>query len=235
MSGKVAAKDELIGFSYIRSNCDEINKVHNLSLAIPKVIILIIIEYFKSIFEWDAEKCCEDVIISNNNLNIRCEVARNRTCLAKNLLSSNEYSQVIWEITIIDTDPDNYLCVAMGYVEYQEDIKKSIKSYEVWLGSNEYQCSMYIDAWTESQRFTKHFCGLETDYDQRWLSANVTVNDRLKIQFDFVKKECSFYWNDEFVAILHDRLPDKIYPALSCGYVCEYECTKWELFYNKHL
>ena len=38
-------KNELIGFGYAKSECDEINKAHNTSLMIPDGIILIIIEY----------------------------------------------------------------------------------------------------------------------------------------------------------------------------------------------
>ena len=69
------------------------------------------------------------------------------------------------------------------------------------------------------------------------LSNDVKVNDYARIVFDMTTKDCSFYWNGEFLDILHYTLPKKLFPAISCqcpiiSYVgvclCELECTKWE-------
>ena len=63
-------KNDLIVFGYAKSECDEINKKHNTSLMIPDGIILIIIEYFKNVFEWDPDQCDNPLIITNDGLTL---------------------------------------------------------------------------------------------------------------------------------------------------------------------
>ena len=228
-------RNRLIGFSYIRLNCDEINTKYSTSLRVPKEIIFIIIEYFQNLFEWDHQKCSQDMIISNDNLTIKSAMDGNRTFLAKNLLSSDEFKKVNWEITMRDLgDRRNYLYIAMGYVEYQQDIKKSVSRYEVtWLGENEYQCSIFVDG-SESSLFKKYHRGLVKTVKYDPVLADDVLNGTFEIRFDFIQKKCSFYYNGKFVATFHDELPEKLYPAMSCYGVHKFECTKWELFYDKH-
>ena len=229
-------KSTLIGFGYIRINCREINNKNNTSFIFPIAIIPIIIEYFQNVFEWDLEKCTRGngMIITNNGLTVKSMIEENRTICAKNLLSSDEYTNINWEITLRDFTFNNHpsdirLCFAMGFIEYHKDIKKSI---EYFLGSKKHQLCIYIDE--EKESFQKYHGGrtAKKDYEE-FKPKNVRKNDKFEIKFNFIKKECSFYWNDKFVAVLHDKLPDKLYPALSCYSQHEFECTKWELFYCK--
>ena len=99
------------------------------SLIVPKVIIYIIIAYFKAVFEWDPEKGSSGLMISNNNLTVKLDHHGNKTVLAKHAISVDECSVAIWEITIRDFPKymyADYLCIAMGYVEYQPQMTKFI-------------------------------------------------------------------------------------------------------------
>ena len=106
------SKYKLIGFSYIRRHCDDINQKYNASIIFPKDIIFIIIEYLQNAFEWDPEKSTQGTIISNNNLSVRYEKHRNGTFFAKNVLSSDECNTANWEITIRDVGNYTTVCIS---------------------------------------------------------------------------------------------------------------------------
>ena len=99
-----------------------------------------------------------------------------------------------------------------------------------WLGENQYQCSLSIEA-AQVNGFHKYHRQQLTKYPEFRVN-DVKINDKFEIRFDFVKKECSVYWNGKFISILHDKLPDKLYPAASCCMPHEFECTKWQLLYK---
>ena len=167
MSTQLEHKNKLIAFSYIRLSCNEINKKHNVLLTIPNVIISIIIEYFKAVFEWDPEKCSDGFIILNDDsTKTETKTHGNQVILAKHAISLDECSVANWEITVRDFPGahskkvykhGNYICMAMGYVEYQQDMSKSIRSYNgSWIGGGVYQCSMTIEAHPHFFKFAKY-------------------------------------------------------------------------------
>ena len=57
--------------------------------------------------------------------------------------------------------------------------------------------------------------------------------DRYALLFDFEERNVSCYYNDTFVDIIHDDLPDKVVPAMSLytdlDKKAKVVCTKWEI------
>ena len=96
---------------------------------------------------------------------------------------------------------------------------------------------MYIHAYDSDYEdevpFRKYHDGNYTPYNE-WNSNEIIANDTFEIRFDFKSKSCSFHYNGKFVCILHDKLPEKLYPAIACAIKAEFECTKWDLSYSKH-
>ena len=157
-----------------------------------------------------------------------------QTILAKNLLSSDTIKQANWEMTLKSKPSKS--CFSIGYVE--DSRVESIKfDCDHWIGENEGECSLYIDDYNAMGEFRKLTCTNYDypKYDKKYQASKVAVGDKFEIQFDFIEKQCSCFWNGEIIGILDDKLPDKIYPAMSSWGHHEFECTKWELFYIKHL
>ena len=222
----------MIGFGYIRLSCNDFQHNFNIWMNFPPEIIVMIIHYFRCIFEWDSETSAKDIIISDDKQSITCNVDSNRFFSAKNLLSSDEFGLVDWEITIKQIDCDEHLCLAIGYVECDKDSKSIERNQATFLGGYKTEYSIYIDAFTSENPFSRYNNGEETERYDTFISNNVKVNDTLTIQFDFDKKQCRFYYNKQFVAILSDELADKVYPAMACCFKSQFECTKWELYYH---
>ena len=61
-----------------------------------------------------------------------------------------------------------------------------------WLSNYKYHGSMHLDGLNHF--FQREHCSKATDC-QGFLPKDVKENDRFEIKFDFIQKECSFYWN----------------------------------------
>ena len=215
---------------YIRLNCEEFNNKRDVSLIFPTAIILIIIDYFINPFEWDSQKCDDHLIVSDDKLTVRNDAWINGAILAKNILSSDAVKHVKWEMTL--TTSGKIPCFAMGYVQHGQRESVKFGQQPVWIGDKQGQCALYLD--DDEDLFHRINNGDTIKYDKKWNPQKVVQGDKFEIQFDFIKKQSSCYWNGNFIGILDDKLSDKIYPAMSIWGNHGFECTKWELFYIKH-
>ena len=57
------------------------------------------------------------------------------------------------------------------------------------------------------------------------------MNDKIKLILDFTKKTISFYYNEQFAAVVFENIPDVLYPVISCdsgfGGLLSISCTKF--------
>ena len=228
----------LIYPGYIRLNCEQISEEYNISLTFPSAIISIIIAYFINSFEWDSEKCDKVVTISEDKLTVNNKRGGNGAVLAKNLLSSSALKAVNWEITLKTMTARN-VGFCMGYVEHDrtQSVEFGTSEQLKWIGNSQGQRSLsvvFFECAFETFHecvFEKSYHGMYEKYDKKWDPKKVKQGDKFEIQFDFIKKESSCYWNGNLIGILDDKLPDKVYPAITTTGNHEFECTKWELFY----
>ena len=62
-----------------------------------------------------------------------------------------------------------------------------------------------------------------------------SFGDRYCLLFDFEAKKVSVFYNDIFVGMMHDNLPDKVVPAMSfltdSDTKAMAKCTKWEIVF----
>ena len=57
-----------------------------------------------------------------------------------------------------------------------------------------------------------------------------SVGDRLRLHFDFTERKCSAFYNGDFLGVLSEDLPRKLYLAASLLYAnSSFECTLFEL------
>jgi len=56
----------------------------------------------------------------------------------------------------------------------------------------------------------KYNNGNSSAYDSKWKSNLVSIGSRLKLIFDFINKNCTFYFNDQLVGLLDNNLSDNV-------------------------
>ena len=228
----VQMDENLVSFGYIHRHINSIYNKYDINLLFPDGIILITILYLQPYFEWDPKNCAKAFQLSNNNTIAKYAMDRNGSILSKNIISSKKYNYVEWEIRLSDF---KFICIAFGFIEYP--ISKSITDLETQdFLTKQYQYSVYIhyDKYTHSFEACNGNTTIETITKIKL--SDIKDGDTFKLIFDFIKMQCSFHYNDKFVAILAKDLKDdtKYIPAMAVYRSYTIECTKWLLQRKMH-
>ena len=178
-------------------------------------------------FEWNPSTKHDAIVLSKNNKAATPSTARAwYKCIGKNLLSSQKYKKVIWELTITEREEEDrkWFC-SMGYVAQQELPQME---YETPIGAARNECGLRL-------RNTLPLLKIHNDSDSypwhKKLKSNIIKRgDRLKLCFDYIARQCRLYLNDQEVGILTNNLPDNIYPAVSLCYRNRVETTSFILY-----
>lgn len=201
----------------------------------PSVIIPIIIRYFLDAFSWNAKECKTCVEFSMDNTYVKA-VDNNKYhgpayWVAINSIDANLHSYVSWEVTLKSTID---VCFAMSFIEHSATLTWDKRS---WLGSYgpTEQCrSMTI--YHTYHKFKIYHKGRATDVkNEKALTSSVKIGDRFELQFIFDQNhkncnQCLFYYNGEFIAVLHGALPNKVFlPIMCCSLGHEFQTTKWNI------
>lgn len=225
-----------------RRELEEFCHDKTLNQILPDDIITIIFAtLFTLSFEWNRDEKAHGTditIIDDRTIMHSPKENESEWCIftASNILSATDkYKKFKWEITIKEIEEDNtpYMNGRIGFViypisesipkfngnmnnlaEYHRDKQTSIKIFKN---------STHLELYNNTNSFKTIKCE----------SMCHTFGDRYCLLFDFEKKIVTVYYNDEYVDIMHDKLPDKVVPAMSfytnIGKKAMAICTKWEV------
>lgn len=228
----------LIGAWYIRKHY--LNAYSNKNKQFPIAIISFIVQYFfVEAFEWDSDKKFDGLTFSMNNTYVTASY-NNRDCQtfpSKNIIDPKKYSSVKWEITLRNFR-GNQILIGMGFLEHS--LYKSVKcwSSRSWIGSYGFpvrQTSVSICFGYQQIRIYRKDEIVNLVNNEKALTKNIKIGDRLQLRFDLDAHLCSFYLNDEFMEIVTDSLSNSpLVPACCCSrYLVELQTTKWDIVYRK--
>ena len=215
-------KLELAIYGYCRSN------ERGLSTVIPKEIKDVIHSFCKFYFKWNHDLCDSGYLFfADHPLEIQYTKSSQWGFLVLQhaILSSKISDLFEWEIRIDQQKLYSYV-FAMGFVSYplDESIKKWNSYFTDDYATRDKQFGVYIYSKNKSiNRFTDKGGTKSLDSDK---NISMDIGSRFKMVFDFKKKICSIYHNDQFIGNI-PNIPERIIPAISCYYPLRATCTKF--------
>lgn len=195
------------------------------TVSIEDLVGIVLRYYQMPQFEWVPLQTHSDVTLLSDKKTLQFEAppfwGGYKTAVAKPELCSETMSSVLWEVTLYDiTSPINYFM--LGFVDScaVEDVR------EGWcLGQKDRpkECAIGI----YSHCFSKCAKGKEWNFDSKWKGSDCSNLDRILLEFDFVHNLCTVYYNEEYVGVLPETLPNRLFIVRNMSSSITLETTKF--------
>lgn len=189
---------------------------HSRSMSVPEMFnALKVWKTGPMKFEWDPKRKNKNLSLSHDlqtftavssqsGLRSLCSIC------SQNVLSNMSLAIVRWEMTL--KQKGNRMYFMMGYLD-SRGIGDFADSRGIGYTENERAL------WVLDGEYPKiHSGGSTIDMHWKW-KFNTSIGDRFRLDFDFKKRECSAFYNDEWVGLITTELPPRIYLAASV--LCE--------------
>ena len=175
-------------------------------------------------FEWDPSRTHNKVTLSNDNRTITFESPLSNkwgTVISKHELCSETMSSVLWEVTLYDiTSRINYFM--LGFVD--SGAVDQVRGG--WCFAQEArpkECAIGI----YSHCFSQCANGKELNFDSKWKGSDCSNGNRILLEFDFVHYRCTVYYNEEYVGVISNTLPSRLYIVGNLSSSITLETTKF--------
>ena len=207
----------------------------------PGFLVELMVRYYcVPQFAWDPHKAGHGMELSHDGLTFNKAASGRATVLSRNLLTSSNVNVVNWEITIRPGQHQTYFLMGYvvdngldvvnadllyGFADEDSDVPGFIGNDFIGNAADKEELALYVVDGSNPMIYSKGNMGL---IHSKW-TWNIQSGDRLRLRFDWRRRECTAFWNDDFVGIVTSELPRKIYPAASAFYSGSFETTLFEV------
>ena len=213
---------------------------HDFKITIPREIKAVIHSFGKFYFKWKHGSDGGQYKFEGNSMKIKYTKHSRWSILALNdyVLSLKQGDKFEWEIKIVKTTS---FVFSMGFVSYP--INASIKDWNAHLRQDSTTRNKQWGIYVFNQSNKVQF------FDENGFLQEVVVNktgsilkkatatkvkfhsgSRFRLVFDFKKRKCSVYHDDEFCGVFADDIPEKVIPTISFYWTASAICTKFGSF-----
>lgn len=174
-----------------------------------------VLKYYFYRFQWDTVWRSKGIEVAEDGKSLTMiaydyQFNRWKSVLSQELFSKDTTSILRWEVTVKKLG-SQWAGFKMGFVDNQRSNSVHGKDF-------------YVKNWGVPRIYCQ---GKQVIIHENWEFA-ITAGDKFKLYFDFYAKECHAYCNDEYVGMITNELPPKIYlVARMVDYGCCLECTMW--------
>ena len=183
-------------------------------------------------FEFDPAKKSDVISLSNGNKTATTRRQQDWNCwrsvLGKTKLSAETMSAVHWELTLMQHISGN-LNMMIGYLD--GDQYAAAKVDDCIGQSGHINRGAVLHVYKHERFFRNTYGGGATLDDIGHKARDCKAGDRFEIQFDFVAKQATAFYNGRCLGLIADALPANVYSALSLYYKGDsLETTKFNIF-----
>lgn len=180
----------------------------------PNDLLNVVLQYsYMMSLEWDQSRKHHHLLLSDDGkILTKTNCNWYRSICSESVLSADTVSSAQWELTLRRKGQfrTNGMEFMMGFVT-----TSNMENYgAAMIGLNQYETALRI--WDKHHPLI-HTKGASTAIHEEWM-FDLKVGDKFRMNFDFNKKECAAFYNDQLLGIITRDLPETIHLAVSLCY-----------------
>jgi len=181
-------------------------------------------------FEWDVHRRHPDIKLKHKGTSARYQ--KNgfwRTVISKNVLTAESMKAVTWELTLGDVPETGIGGLKLGFVDANEVNNVRLSSHSLGSAERPKECALYI-----YKHCLYRLEGTEcVKFDAKWKGTACCSGDRVSMRFDFDKRKCTVWYNDEEIGVLSDAVPGELFIVANPYTAITLDTTKFEAIPNE--
>ena len=214
-------KEEVVFTNWMRT----VVSARNMS---GKHLMDLVMRYYPLLeLQWDPKRTNRDLKLSNDNKRFTKIIGDDyRSLCSKNTFSADLLSLIRWEVTLKHKDSDNGdgIDLKMGFVDAEH-----IEDFKDWqrLGNGKHEEAL----WFEEDENPMILTNRDITLIHETMTFQPQIGDRIRLDFDFEKREVAAFYNAELLGLITSDLPKSVYLAASLYWEgSSFETTLFETF-----